>query len=258
METRQQRLIREILEADAPKTKTQEQDHSLKQQAWDRALSGEPPRTMTPWEWQDWYAAQGVPITQTHTETQTETHTETHTETGTDITQHWPSWLIADLRSDHAGETGAVMIYRGLLATSRDKQVRDFAHRHLATEQKHLGMVEDWLPKSHRTRLLPLWRLLGWLTGAIPGLVGPRWVYQTIAAVETFVDEHYQAQLDKLDPAGPHRALREVLASCQADEVAHRDEARAATTERPGWVLRGWCMLVAKGSALAVTAARAA
>ena len=26
-----------------------------------------------------------------------------------------PSWLIADLRSDHAGELGAVMIYTGIL-----------------------------------------------------------------------------------------------------------------------------------------------
>ena len=25
-----------------------------------------------------------------------------------------PAWLIGELRSDHAGETGAVMIYRGL------------------------------------------------------------------------------------------------------------------------------------------------
>ncbi len=243
METRQQRLIREILEADSPRTNTEEQAHSLKQQAWDRAFSGVPPKTLTAWEWQEWYASQGIP--------------ETHSRTAHDITEQWPAWLIADLRSDHAGETGAVMIYRGLLATCRDKQVRAFAGRHLATEKSHLQLVENWLPKPHRTRLLPLWRLLGWMTGALPGIIGPVWVYQTIAAVETFVDEHYQAQLDKLDPAGPHSALRDVLASCQADEVAHRDEAKAASTEPPGPLLRGWCRLVAKGSALAVAASRA-
>ena len=31
-----------------------------------------------------------------------------------------PAWLEAELRSDHAGETGAVLIYRGILAFSRD------------------------------------------------------------------------------------------------------------------------------------------
>lgn len=31
-----------------------------------------------------------------------------------------PASLVADLRSDHAGETGAVVIYRGILAVTRD------------------------------------------------------------------------------------------------------------------------------------------
>ncbi len=35
--------------------------------------------------------------------------------------------LPGDIRSDHAGETGAVMIYRGILAASRDPAVREFA-----------------------------------------------------------------------------------------------------------------------------------
>ena len=35
--------------------------------------------------------------------------------------------LIGDLRSDHAGETGAVAIYLGILAVSRDPAVRQFA-----------------------------------------------------------------------------------------------------------------------------------
>ena len=44
--------------------------------------------------------------------------------------------LAGDLRSDQAGETGAVWIYRGLLAVSRDAGVREFAQRHLVTEKK--------------------------------------------------------------------------------------------------------------------------
>jgi len=41
--------------------------------------------------------------------------------------------LCADLRSDHAGETGAVDIYMGMLAIRRDKQLREFALTHLNT-----------------------------------------------------------------------------------------------------------------------------
>jgi len=45
--------------------------------------------------------------------------------------------LIGDLRSDHAGETGAVAIYLGILAVSPDPAVRHCALTHLATEREH-------------------------------------------------------------------------------------------------------------------------
>ena len=85
-----------------------------------------------------------------------------------------PRWLRAELRSDHAGEYGAVMIYRGILAISRDAQARQFAERHLVTEARHLKLMEEIVPPANRTRLLPLWHVMGWLTGALPALFGRR------------------------------------------------------------------------------------
>jgi demethoxyubiquinone hydroxylase (CLK1/Coq7/Cat5 family) len=173
-----------------------------------------------------------------------------------------PASLRADLRSDHAGETGAVWIYRGVLAVARDAGVRAFARRHLATEQEHLRLVTPLLPWPQRSRLLVPWRLAGFLTGALPALVGPRAVFATIAAVETFVDHHYQQQLDHIDalPAPQHAAavpLRALLARCQADECAHRDEAAAlGRAAAPGPLLRAWCAAVGSGSAVAVALAR--
>ena len=88
--------------------------------------------------------------------------------------QSFPDWLIAELRSDHAGETGAVMIYRGILAFCRDATLRDFAQRHMSTEQGHLRLIEEVLPRAQHSRLLPIWRVAGWITGAVPALFGPR------------------------------------------------------------------------------------
>jgi ubiquinone biosynthesis monooxygenase Coq7 len=167
-----------------------------------------------------------------------------------------PAWLIADLRSDHAGETGAVCIYRGILAVSRDPDVRAFAERHKRTEQGHLDLLEAVLAPADRSRLLPLRRVAGFLTGLLPALFGPRAVYATIAAVESFVDHHYQDQLDRLDEAGIAPALRALLAKCQEDEVHHRDEARHAAGPPPGALLRAWAWLVGAGSKAAVAAAR--
>ena len=164
--------------------------------------------------------------------------------------------LAGDLRSDHAGETGAVWIYRGLLAVSGDVGVREFAQRHRTTEQGHLDKIEAVLPWPQRSRLLPAWRVAGFLTGALPALFGPRAVYATIAAVETFVDQHYQHQIDKLQNRPEHAALLELLLECQQEECEHRDEAIALRGKPPGWLLRTWCTVVGSGSALAVGLAR--
>lgn len=36
-------------------------DNSLRGRAWERAHGDKPPRTLTPYEWEEWYAAHGVP-----------------------------------------------------------------------------------------------------------------------------------------------------------------------------------------------------
>lgn len=172
-----------------------------------------------------------------------------------------PATLIADLRTDHAGETGAVMIYRGILATARDPGVRRFALGHLTTEAEHLAAIEPLLAPRQRSRLLPIWRVAGWLTGALPALVGPRAVYATIQAVETFVDEHYSQQIVSIDTLDPDRArpplqaLRALLVSCRADEIEHRDEAGSHLSESTApssAALRLWVWSVDVGSRVAV------
>ena len=167
-----------------------------------------------------------------------------------------PRWLQQELRSDHAGEFGAVMIYHGVLAISRDESARQFAERHLVTEQKHLQLMEEIIPHNHRTRLLPIWRAMGWLTGAIPALLGRQAVFATIEAVETFVDHHYEQQIVRLDPQGEFGPLRQTLVDCQADEVSHRDEAAKLALPTRSLLMRLWCYVVGAGSAAAVVAAK--
>ena len=172
------------------------------------------------------------------------------------VNHRLPEWLVADLRSDHAGETGAVMIYRGILAISRNPDVMTFAKHHLATEEEHLATIAGFLRSDEYTRLLPLWRMMGWLTGALPALFGSGAVYATVDAVETFVDHHYQEQIQRLDPIGRYAAVRATLVACRDDEIAHRDEARALAPPKRGMLLRVWAAVVGVGSATAVWFAR--
>ena len=179
-----------------------------------------------------------------------------------------PARLISDLRADHAGETGAVMIYRGILAATRDAAVRRFAHEHLATEAAHLAAIELLLAPRHRSRLLPLWRAAGWLTGALPAWVGPLPTYATIEAVETFVDQHYTDQIEAIDRLDPVRAqallqaLRTQLHALRADEIHHRDDAAArldlhASPAAPASAMLSlWIWAVGAGSRAAVKICR--
>lgn len=173
--------------------------------------------------------------------------------------QQLSRYLVRELRSDHAGETGAVCIYKGIGAVAAwrgDHELHAFAQAHGATEAVHLAEISDWLPASQRSRLLGPWRLAGWLTGALPALFGRRAVYATIAAVETFVDRHYQQQINHLGKSGGPAGLLPLLIRCQADERHHRDEAAALVSEQPGLLLRAWCMAVGWGSGAAVVLAR--
>jgi 3-demethoxyubiquinol 3-hydroxylase len=173
-------------------------------------------------------------------------------------TSTWSRETLADLRSDHAGEVGAVQIYRGILATTRHAELRAFATHHLATERDHLRLIGSHLAAAHHSRLLPAWRLAGWLTGALPALLGPRMVYATVAAVESFVDRHYAEQIARLSalPAdAARRALRDDLEGCRLDELRHRNDALAAGPAS-GPMVRCWTLLVGGGSAAAVALAR--
>jgi ubiquinone biosynthesis monooxygenase Coq7 len=167
-----------------------------------------------------------------------------------------PDWLIRDLRSDHAGETGAIAIYRGILAVTNNDEIRSFAESHLKTEGQHLELIESVLPPDARSSLLPLWRAAGFLTGALPAMFGNAAVYRTIDAVETFVDLHYSKQVVRLSHEERFSEIHDILERCQTDEIRHRDEARNRLQNTPSMLSEAWCWLIGFGSAVAVTLAR--
>ena len=47
-------------------------------------------------------------------------------------------WLTAALRTDHAGEYGAVCLYQAILRVTRDPVIIQFASQTLETETTHL------------------------------------------------------------------------------------------------------------------------
>ena len=80
------------------------------------------------------------------------------------------------------------------------------------------------------TALQPIWNAAGFALGAATALISEEAAMACTDAVETEIDRHYAAQLDELGEDDPELAAD--IAEFQAEELEHRDTARAAGSEQ--------------------------
>jgi ubiquinone biosynthesis monooxygenase Coq7 len=146
------------------------------------------------------------------------------------------------LRVDHAGELGAVHIYRGQRAVFEAARGRGPISAQLAEmeghEAEHLAAFDRLLTERsvRPTVLAPLWRVAGFALGAGTALLGEKAAHACTEAVETVIEEHYAGQIRELQAREP--ALAADLARYRDDELAHRDAAvESGAREAPGYRL---------------------
>jgi len=133
------------------------------------------------------------------------------------------------LRVDQAGEYGATRIYAGQLAVLRPNcPEAKLIARMAAQEERHLERFDTLLAKRRvrPTALQPLWNVAGFALGAATALMSEKAALACTDAIETEIDRHYQQQLDELGEDDPE--LASDIAEFRADEIEHRDTARAA------------------------------
>ena len=80
-------------------------------------------------------------------------------------------------------------------------------------------------------------------------------MYLTVAAVETFVQAHYQQQIVRAE-LNQYPDIKKKLVAFMQDEIEHKDEATNLAGEPAGSVAARWCELVGAGSEIAVKLAR--
>jgi ubiquinone biosynthesis monooxygenase Coq7 len=150
--------------------------------------------------------------------------------------------LAEILRVDHAGEVGAVAIYRGQRAVLDAGRGRERISGQLAEmlthEAEHLARL-DRLITARRVRptaLAPVWRLAGFALGAGTALLGEKAAHACTEAVETVIEQHYAGQIEELAAVEP--GLTAELSRFRDEEIAHRDLARQeGAHEAPGYRL---------------------
>jgi len=166
-----------------------------------------------------------------------------------------PADVAAMIRVDHAGEYGAVRIYEGQLAvlgaSPATARAADLVRHMAAQEDHHLETFDRLLAERdvRPTVLAPVWHAAGFALGAVTALMGEKAAMACTEAVEEVIDEHYEAQQHKLK--GRDAELEDVVARFRAEEIEHRDTARAeGAKEAPGYpIVTG---LVKAGCRLAI------
>lgn len=150
--------------------------------------------------------------------------------------------LAEILRVDHAGELGAVAIYRGQRAVLGEAPGRERVAGQLgemeAQEAQHLARFDKLIAERHvrPTALAPVWRLAGFALGAGTALLGEKAVHACTEAVETVIEQHYAGQIEELAALEPKLAAE--LAKFRDEELAHRDQAvEDGAREAPGYRL---------------------
>jgi ubiquinone biosynthesis monooxygenase Coq7 len=146
------------------------------------------------------------------------------------------------LRVDHAGELGAVHIYRGQRAVLGEAAGRERLGGQLAEmeaqEAEHLARFDRLLTERRvrPTAMAPVWRLAGFALGAGTALMGEKAAHACTEAVETVIEAHYAGQIAEIEAREPELAAQ--LARFREEELAHRDLAiEEGAREAPGYGL---------------------
>ena len=130
------------------------------------------------------------------------------------------------VRVDHAGEFGAVHIYRGQRAVFDRIEGKAHAARLIAEmeagEAEHLRVFDQLIAERgvRPTLMAPIWRVAGFGLGAATALMGEKAAHACTAAVEEVIEEHYARQSEALD--GVDDELKGLVDRFREDEVAHK------------------------------------
>jgi 3-demethoxyubiquinol 3-hydroxylase len=141
------------------------------------------------------------------------------------------------LKVNHAGEYGAIRIYRAQLWVARRlyPDVVAFLEETLRHEIRHCSLFQDAMPKrsARPCRVMPLWGKSGLILGFLTSLLGRQGIWICTAAVESTVHRHLEDQLYFLRERDAE--LHSLILSIQHEELAHLHHAQHRIATQAMW-----------------------
>jgi 3-demethoxyubiquinol 3-hydroxylase len=141
------------------------------------------------------------------------------------------------LKVNHAGEYGAIRIYRAQIWVARRlyPDVVAFLEETLAHEINHCAMFRSAMPqrRARPCRATVLWGNGGLILGFLTALMGREGIWICTAAVEGAVHKHLDDQLFFLRDKDPE--LHALIDAIQAEELHHLNYAEERIRSRSLW-----------------------
>ncbi|KKJ76563.1 ubiquinone biosynthesis protein UbiB [Kiloniella litopenaei] len=141
------------------------------------------------------------------------------------------------VKVNHAGEYGAIRIYRAQIWVSKFlyPEIVAFLEETLEHEINHCALFRSAMPErnSRPCRIMALWGNGGFVLGFATALLGRQGVWLCTAAVEKTVHHHLEDQLFFLKDRDP--ALFSLIKDIQQEELSHLHHAEDHITTNSLW-----------------------
>jgi 3-demethoxyubiquinol 3-hydroxylase len=141
------------------------------------------------------------------------------------------------LKVNHAGEYGAIRIYRAQAWVARKlyPDVVDFLQETLQHEIRHCFLFREAMRErsAKPCRVMPLWGNGGLALGFVTALLGRKGIWICTAAVEAAVHRHMDDQLFYLRGREPE--LYSLIHSIQREELTHLNYAQERIAGDAAW-----------------------
>jgi ubiquinone biosynthesis monooxygenase Coq7 len=138
------------------------------------------------------------------------------------------------LKVNHAGEYGAIRIYRAQLwiARRRYPDMVAFLEETLGHEVEHCALFRNAMPKrgAKPCRVMAFWGNGGLVLGFLTGLMGRQGIWICTEAVEATVHRHLEDQMFFLRVRDPE--LHALIGGIQSEELHHLHYAQERITTR--------------------------
>ena len=141
------------------------------------------------------------------------------------------------LKVNHAGEYGAIRIYKAQLWVARRlyTDVVAFLEETLAHEVRHCALFREAMPvrNARPCRVMALWGNGGYVLGFVTALMGRQGIWVCTAAVESAVHRHLEDQLHFLRYRDAE--LHALVLAIQDEEFSHLHHAEERIVARGLW-----------------------